>query len=304
MTVIVSTGDTVFNQVVNNTFTTTTANFSSGAIASVAAFSGTIGMPEGSRATRLTPVTTVAGKWLAPSDGVSILGSPVVLTPTSSGAISFVRIYRGISVGFIDISCGLVNSGNSCIVSTLNAISGTSFSITDLRIRLACMGQVSVNPAIANFFVAALTGSATYAYSTAGVRAFELILKGLGTYEPIVIEIYNGAIPSRADQTPTGTLLWTKTLNAAGQKLFSTTNSASPTLEAPLTATAVASGIPTYCRVRRAAFTASSSGIAYPACILQVPVSNASSGCVVSDGTFTSGQSYTITNLTLTLNAS
>ncbi len=242
---------------------------------------------------------SLTGKFQAPSDGVSLLVSPISFTPNSSGTLSFVRLYNNL-VPVADVSCGLVGSGDSAIASTLTIVSGTPFAITDLRVRLSTVGNVSVSPSVANHFLSYLLGTSSPSYG-AYLSAFNRFDATAGTYtRTVTIDLYDGAIPSRADQTATGTKLWTKTLSNNG--LFSTTSTLGLALDVAQTANAIANGVPTYCRVTKLGFT--SSGVVYPTCVLQVPVSNASSGCIVSDGTFTSGQSYTITNLTLTLNPS
>lgn len=239
------------------------------------------------------------GKFQAPSDGVSILSSAISFTPNSSGTLSFVRLYNS-AVPVADISCGLVGSGDSAIASTLTVISGTPFSITDLRSRLATSGNTSVSPSVANHFLSILFGASFPSYDVI-LAAFSRYDPALTNYtRPVTLDIYTGGIPSRADQTATGTKLWTKSL--ANDNLFSLTSTLGLSLDISQTANALATGTPTYCRVTKAGFT--SGGIIFPACTLQVPVSNTSSGCVVSDSNFISGNSYTITNLTLTLDAS
>lgn len=245
-----------------------------------------------------TTVSTT-GKFQAPSDGASLLASAISFTPNSSGTLSFVRLYNS-TVPVADISCGLIASGDSAIASTLTVVSGTPFSITDLRTRLATSGNTSVSPGVANHFLSVLLGASFPSYGTI-LAAFSRYDPGLTNYtRSITIDIYDGGIPSRADQTATGTKLWTKSLT--NDNLFASTSSLGLSLDLAQTANAIATGIPTYCRVSKAGFT--SAGYSYPACVLQVPVSNASSGCVVSDSSFTSGSSYTITTLTLTLDAS
>lgn len=239
---------------------------------------------------------SVAGKFQVPSDGVSLLASSISFTPNSSGTLSFVRLYRN-TTPVADISCGLSGSAESAIASTLTIVSGTPFSIIDLRSRIACTGNVSVSPSVANHFLGYFLGSSTPSYGGV-LSAFSKYNPATTLYDrTVTIDIYDGAIPSRADQTATGTKLWTKSLS--NNNLFATTSTLGLTLDSAQTANAIASGVPTYCRVTKAGYT--SSGFTFPTTVLQVPVSNASSGCVVSSGTFTSGQSYTITNLTLTL---
>lgn len=239
---------------------------------------------------------STSGKFQVPSDGVSLLASAISFTPNSSGTLSFVRLYSG-TTPIADISCGLVSSGASAIASTLDVLSGTPFSITDLRSRLATSGNISVNPSVANHFLSFLLGATSPSYGSI-LAAFSRYDQALGTFtRTITLDIYDGAIPNRADQTATGTKLWTKSLT--NNNLFSNTTTLGLSLDLAQTANAIATGTPTYCRVTKLGYT--TGGISYPTCVLQVPVSNASSGCVVSDSTFTSGSSYTITNLTLTL---
>lgn len=274
----------------------------SNVVTHVGAFSGTIpSNPTVTTGVTMLHASTVStsGKFQAPSDGVSLLASSISITPNSSGTLSFIRLYSS-STPVADISCGLVGSGDSAIVSTLNIVSGVPFSITDLRTRLATIGFVSVNPSVANFFLSYFTGSSTPSYG-GNLAAFSRFDPGTSLYNrTVTLDIYDGSIPTRADQTATGTKLWTK--NLSNNNLFSTTPTLGLALDVAQTANAIATGVPTYCRVTKLGYT--SGGITYPTCILQVPVSNASSGCIVSDGTFTSGQSYTITNMTLTLNPS
>lgn len=268
----------------------------------IGAFSGT--MPANPTVTAgvtmlHSATVSTSGKFQVPSDGVSLLASSISFTPNSSGTLSFVRLYNS-TTPIADISCGLSGSGDSAIASTLTIVSGTPFSIIDLRTRLATVGNASVSPSVANFFLSYFLGSSTPSYGG--------ILAAFSKYDPatagytrtVTVDIYDGSIPSRADQTATGTKLWTKSMS--NNNLFAATSTLGLALDSAQTANAIATGVPTYCRVTKAGYT--SGGLTFPACVIQVPVSNASSGCIVSDGTFTSGSSYTITNLTLTLDPS
>lgn len=247
--------------------------------------------------TALTGDTDCSLSFYPPSDGVTILGSNIVFTATATGTASFIRFYDPYNTPVYDVSASTSASIDTAVLSTLSVTTGNQFTLTNLRLKMAVTGDVSVSPGVANDFLYKMIGyTPTYGLSPKLFSNNDPAGSYLGT-DQVTYSLYTGAIPTRADLAPTGTLVWTKTPTDAccfiqvglGISLLSN-----------LSANAVASGTPTYLRVRRSALTLSGYGT-LPEAIIQVPVATTGSGCTLSASTFTSGQSYSITGLTLTL---
>lgn len=240
-------------------------------------------------------VISLSGVFYVPSNGVTSIASPLTFTPNKTNTLSFIRLYAN-TQPVADISCSLSPSDNSAVASTLTIVSGTQFSVTDLRMKMNTSGDVSVNPAVANDFLFKMTGrTPLYGYAP---YFFDNYDPATGTgNRPVTAKLYSGSIPARADLIPTGSELWTYALPGLGSMFAQSGLGIS--LRVNLVANAIASGVPTYCRIRKAGFT--SSGVTYPEAIIQVPVATNGQGCTLSSPTFTSGQSYSITGLTLTL---
>lgn len=253
--------------------------------------------------TTLSGGVIVDGGWLPPSDGVCTLSNPVAITPNANGTITFIRLcMAGSTTGVIDISVGLVGSGASCIVSSLTAVSGTPVAISDLRVKLNTTGDFSVGATIANDFLLSLLNTNRDSRYIAANAASRLEAPGGAYTKAVTVNVYDGPIPAKADDAATGTRLWTKAIT--GNNLFNVSGLGMSLAEA-LTANALASGTPTYARVVKAAYSGVNTidGLTYswPATVFQLPIGPPTNGCIMTPGVLVSGQSATITNMTVTL---
>jgi hypothetical protein len=126
------------------------------------------------------------------------------------------------------------------------------------------------------------------------MAAFSKISIVSGVYDrAVTVEAWDGAIPSNSSATPTGVKLWSKAITS--NDLFAVSG-LSASIISNQTANAIASGTPTFIRVTKAAYDV------IPATSLQAPVS-AQNGALFANTTMVSGQSNTLTNLTLSFQA-
>lgn len=249
-------------------------------------------------------VVISSGKWLPPGDGVSMLSSPIVFTPTASGSITFLRLTYAVASnsGIVDIPIGLAGSGASAVVSSLVASSGVPVSVTDVRVKFNTAGSFSVGAVLANEFLSSLlmADRGNSMRSTQAASRFDSVSNGYT--RAVTVNVYDGTIPSHADNPATGIKLWTKSITS--NNLF-TVNGVGMSLFEALTANAIASGAPTYLRVVKAAYTGLNyqTGVAdsWPATVFQLPIGPPTNGCIMTPGVLVSGQSATITNMTVTL---
>jgi hypothetical protein len=238
------------------------------------------------------------GTWLASSNGVSALANSIGFTATASGTVSFIRFYfyGNQAVAILDVDVGLVSSGAKAIVSTLTAVSGQTVNLTDMRFRVAAFGDTCVSPSVANEIVNIWSHNeaVTVSNSYSNLAAFSKRNVVSGVYDrPVTVEAWDGIIPANSSATPTGVKLWSKAITS--NDLFAVSG-LSASIISNQTANAIASGTPTFIRVTKAAYDV------IPATSLQAPVS-AQNGALFANTTMVSGQSNTLTNLTLSFQA-
>jgi len=234
-------------------------------------------------------VSLPGGTWFPPSNGVSALASPIGITANTTGTASFLRLY-GDSAGIplFDVPVGLPGSGSPAIMPSLNATSGASLQVSDLRFHVAASGALCFSPNVSNNIVGQI--SANQATWTGGA-AFSKYNIDSGLYDrTVTLEAWDGPIPTDPYATPTGTKLWTKAL--AGDNLFAVSGMGMSLLSNQ-TANAIASGTPTFVRATKAAYST------YPQSVLQAPIGGPTNGVMFSAETFTSGASVTMTNFTV-----
>lgn len=247
--------------------------------------------------------TDATSIWLPPSDGVVSLSAPLTFTPSAAGAITFLRMNVANGYGVFDIPLGLSGTNASGVVSSLTASVGVPVSVTDLRIKLNTAGNLSVGSALANLFLSSIVNSDYMGnpfFIASAASKWNPIANDFS--KTVTVNVYDGSIPAKADDAATGTKLWTKSISS--NNLFSVTG-LGVSLAEGLTANALASGTPTYIRVVKAAYsgTLPQTGVphSWPATVFQLPIGPPTNGCIMTPGVLVSGQSATITNMTVTL---
>lgn len=245
--------------------------------------------------------------WSVPSEGVAILASPISGFIKSTGlpvgaAVSFIRLLaaNGTTALFdipVDVAKGIDNAVLSKIYGIL---AGEQITLKDLRIKIATKGEFSFNNALASSFIRVITGNPNLNIGRSGALLFGhgyvMSNSGAVTASPLIMDIYDGStIPESANNEPTGTLLWRKSISDVATVMPSIFNvsGTSVSLSSSQSANAVASGVPKYMRIYKNGIT-TSEGNNYPKLVMQIPIGTGTGFASIDRTTITSGQSVSL----------
>ncbi len=252
--------------------------------------------------------------WSVPSEGVSILASPISCLIKSTGlpanaAIGFIRLLNNNSTAVIfDVPVDISKGADNAVLSKISGIvAGEQITIKDLRLKIATKGEFSFNNALAAYLMRSILGNVNLSIGYAGALLFGfgyvINQTGTPTAAPMIMDIYDGAtIPESANLEPTGTLLWRKQISDATMavpNIFSISGT-SITLNSPQSANAVASGVPKYVRIYKNGIT-TADGSTYPKFVLQMPIGSGVGYASIDRTTIVSGQSVSLNETSFVL---
>lgn len=219
----------------------------------------------------------LTGSMTQPAGGVSQLTTPKPATANANNALTVTtgRIFgNDAATAIVDTTASLVGGGGGVIVPTLTSSTGVAFVANFLSIKLpTANGSLSFNDALRDAMVSATCVTANLniaALSSASVKA------------------YSGPMPADANAPATGTLLWTGTTAASGAS-WNVASGASAALTSNISAGASTTGTGGYVRIEKGTY------------VLQGSIGTAAADFVFDSITFVSGNSFNLTNATITL---
>lgn len=211
-----------------------------------------------------------------PAGGISALSQSRSAAATSAvSSITFSRLYDTSGTAQIDVVASLVGGGGGIIVPSLTSSAGIAYVVDALSLKLPNnLGSVYLNNNLRDALVSAWC--VTAANVAAGSSA--------------VINVYSGSVPADANAAATGTLLVSFTTAAAGAS-WNTASGGSAALVSNLAAVAGAGSATTatYARMVKGSY------------VLQGTVGTSGTDFVMDSVTITSGNTYNITNATITI---
>lgn len=252
--------------------------------------------------------------WSVPSEGVSILASPVSCLIKSTGlpanaAIGFIRLLNNNSTAAIfDVPVDISKGADNAVLSKIAGIvAGEQITIKDLRLKIATKGDFSFNNELAAYLIRSILGNVNLSICYGGAlmfgHGFVLSQSGAPTAAPLIMDIYDGSIiPESANLEPTGTLLWRKQISDVAMAVPNVFNvsGTSVTLNSSQSANAVASGVPKYVRIYKNGIT-TADGSTYPKLVLQMPIGSGVGYASIDRTTIVSGQSVSLNETSFVL---
>lgn len=225
----------------------------------------------------ITPMSAAGG-------GISQLGVSATKNATNSiASLTFMRIYNLSGNPAVDVPVSLVGGGGGAILDSLSTTAGVAIALTTFSIKWPKNngGTLYLSQSLVNRIVDNLTASSSV------VPDF-----GINSSGSSVINVYSGAAPADADATPTGTLLCTFTIGAS--QVFTTPSGGSSALTGTLTSAAAGnSGTAGYARWVK---TNGSSTFT-----IQGSIGTTGTDFIINTTTIVSGNTYTISDATLTI---
>lgn len=211
-----------------------------------------------------------------PAGGISALSQSRSASATSAvSSITFGRLFDTSGTAQIDVVASTTGGGGGIIVPTLTSSAGIAYQVDQLSLKLpSSLGTVYLNNNLRDALVSAWC--VTAANVAAGASA--------------VINVYSGSVPADANAAATGTLLVSFTTAAAGAS-WNTASGGSAALVSNLAAVAGAGSATTatYARMVKGSY------------VLQGTVGTSGTDFVMDSVTITSGNTYNITNATITI---
>lgn len=211
-----------------------------------------------------------------PAGGISALSQSKSATATSAVAtITFSRLYDTSGTAQIDVVASLSGGGGGIIVPSLSSSAGIAYWVDQLSLKLpSSLGSVYLNNNLRDALVSA------WCVTAANVAAAS----------SAVINVYSGSVPADANAAATGTLLVSFTTAASGAS-WNTASAGSAALVSNLSAVAGAGSATTatYARIVKGTY------------VLQGTVGTSGTDFIMDSVTITSGNTYSITNATITI---
>ena len=211
-----------------------------------------------------------------PAGGISALSQSKSATATSAVAtITFSRLYDTSGTAQIDVVASLTGGGGGIIVPSLSSSAGIAYVVDQLSLKLpSSLGSVYLNNNLRDALVSA------WCVTAANVAAAS----------SAVINVYSGSVPADANAAATGTLLVSFTTAASGAS-WNVASAGSAALVSNLSAVAGAGSATTatYARIVKGTY------------VLQGTVGTSGTDFIMDSVTITSGNTYSITNATLTI---
>ena len=211
-----------------------------------------------------------------PAGGISALSQSKSATATSAVAtITFSRLYDTSGTAQIDVVASLTGGGGGIIVPSLSSSAGIAYVVDQLSLKLpSSLGSVYLNNNLRDALVSA------WCVTAANVAAAS----------SAVINVYSGSVPADANAAATGTLLVSFTTAASGAS-WNVASAGSAALVSTLSAVAGAGSATTatYARIVKGTY------------VLQGTVGTSGTDFIMDSVTITSGNTYSITNATLTI---
>lgn len=220
-------------------------------------------------------VPLTVSSFSAVSNGRTDMISPLTI-PIKSAVVSqvpsFIRIQNSSSVGMFDIDVNNIAGPSNAIINSMSVSTGDVVRLTDLRFIFKNTSSVSMTPGFYSSILRLIMGSPTAeGYSNKLLFGWPKVINSSSaeTNAVLTIEAYDGDIPASSEDAATGTLLWKRTIPTTEASIFSVTGNIVNSARAH-TSNALATGIPTYVRISKAAITAGT--YVYPKLTMQFEV--------------------------------
>ena len=229
------------------------------------------------------PVTY--GYMTASANGVSNLSAtrPSNTTGTTAQtALTFARITGSSGWALVDTPVSLSGGGGGVILDVLNTTAGVSFNVTQFSIKFPTTNGATIflSQTLADWMVNILTGSTTAS-----------IYFGASTSGTSVLTIYGGTPPANADAVQSNTPLCSFTF---GSQNFAAAASGSAALTGSLTTAAAAnSGTATHFRWVKT--------VGSTTYTIQGSAGTAATDLIINTTTIVATNTYTISNLTISI---
>jgi hypothetical protein len=211
-----------------------------------------------------------------PAGGISAMSQSRSASATSAvSSLTFARIYDAAGTAQIDTPASLTGGGGGAIVPSLSSSAGVAFQMDQFSLKLPnSLGTVYLNNTLRDALVAAWCNTAA----------------NVGAGASATINVYSGSVPSDANVPATGTLLVSFTTAASGAS-WNAASGGSAALVSSLSAVAGAGSATTatYARMVKGTY------------VLQGTVGTSGTDFVMDSVTITSGNTYSITNATITI---
>lgn len=212
----------------------------------------------------------------AAASGFNDLVDPPQVFPAAanSGTVTTARFYGDdAATPIVDVPATVDGGNGGVILTSLTAVSGSPFSIDVLAIGMpSSLGTVSFNTALQN----------------AMVDAFCFASENVAALTSATITAYTGTPPASANDSATGTALWTATTAAAGAS-YTVAAAGSTELVADISEDAIADGTATYIRITKGAY------------VVQATAGTSGTDAIFDSVTMTTGMPYSITDMTITM---
>ena len=212
-----------------------------------------------------------------PAGGISALTQTRQANATNAvSSITFGRIFDVGGTAMIDTDASLVGGGGGIIVPSLTSSAGVAYQVSALSLKMPDDngGTVFLNNTLRDALVSAWCNTAA----------------NIGAGASAAIYVYSGTPPANANLAATGTLLVTFTTAASGTS-WNAASGGSAALASSLSAVAGAGSATTatYARMVKGSY------------VLQGTVGTSGADFIMDDVSITSGNTYSITNATITL---
>lgn len=204
--------------------------------------------------------------------GVAPLVQPVSFSPSASGTIGYARWHDSSNVAIVEGTVGLTGSGADFIVSATTLTSGVPQTLEACSVKWPeTLDTVSMN-------------------STFRDALLDRVVRNVGTMPGLgasgAVFIYTGTAPTSVEAAATGTLLG---VFSTGTQAFATSSGGVSDLVAPLTVTALDTGVPGYARWVKGNH------------VIQLSVGSAGEDVTLSSMSLTVGDSFSITDMSVSL---
>lgn len=264
-----------------------------------------------------------SGYWTQPSNGVSILSSPINIYTGNSAIFGaspvavdqhVIRLLRSpmpaVTItnahGVLDLELGTVRSPQKAKVDKSTITYANNFAILEIGFKLLTRGNTSFNNALANSILKTLliSGNNTVNgnYGLFAGLPFIYDAGGSAISAPIVFSAYDGPVPLSANFEATGTKLWESikmdSLSTMEEMIYTVTGN-SFGLKNSHSGTILANGTPTYIRIRKEC-PVSLAGL-YPAFEIQLPVGLDDNQASFNKTNFVAGQTASLNPFTISM---
>jgi hypothetical protein len=215
--------------------------------------------------TSISQNATLLSNLTQPSGGIVQTLSPIQpsANPNNAGIVTTARIYGAdASTPIMDTTASLAGGGG-----------GSRFVTDFFSVKLpGSLGTLSFNDALRDALLSSFTITST----------------NVAALTSASVKVYSGTPPANANAPATGTLLWTGT-TAAGGASWNASSGGSSALASNIAAVAAASGTGGYVRIEKGIY------------VLQGSIGTSGTDFVFDSITMTSGQTYSLTNATITM---